>query len=418
MENEKLDVKNESRGTYSINRTFLSFVIFTILFVFFSSSELYIKSSHIQNQYIRTIVMAGLKPIANASEYLGISQTFIYLRNTLLESAKLKNEVDWDDFYYIAENDEANVLDSSVEIDDKKNSKLEKKESLKEATQSKKKDKDKISDDKIPENEKENATNIENAPQKENDVAQQEASNEVPADQEAPFVPSPYIYDETNPFHLLMIGDSQMYGLANGLKKLTSGQDSIEITDISIHSSGFVRGDYYNWEKKLENVFKSKTAGYYHAVVILLGMNDYQDIYSGNSLFVRETKEWEVQYRDKIIRVINLLLLNTKKVYWLGMPVVRRASYNDDLQYIEKVQARVANEYNHAGLTRIALSSIAPGDGVPYTDTIQREDGKIIRLMKADGIHYTISGGQYIMEGFLKKLYKEWYIKEIPNNQK
>ena len=65
---------------------------------------------------------------------------------------------------------------------------------------------------------------------------------------------------------------------------------------------------------------------------------------------------------------------------------------------------------------RLPLSSIAHGDNVPYTDTIQREDGSVLRLMKADGIHYTTQGGEYVMEGFAKDLYTTWFIK--PENKK
>ncbi len=400
MELDSLNNENLSRGTYSINRTLLSFLIFTVVFVFFSSGELYKKSSYVQNKYLRTVLMVSLKPIANLSEQLGLSQLFNYSRNSLLEVARLKNEVDWEDTYYNTEERADIISPEYIEKDEDGG-----------------KDQNEKEIEKSIENTHENAPISSEIEGMEEELAKEEIGGSLEnvlqneESEEPLFVPSPYIYNEENPFHLLMVGDSQMYGLANGLKKLTSGSESIEITDISIHSSGFIRGDYYNWEKKLENVFREKGSDYYHAVVILLGMNDYQDVYSGNTLLVRESKEWEAHYRDKIVKVINLLLLNTKKVYWLGMPIVRRASYNDDLQYIEKVQGRVASEYNHIGLSRVSLASIAPGDGVPYTETIQQEDGKIIRLMKNDGIHYTIAGGQYIMNGFLQNLYQDWFIK-------
>ena len=71
----------------------------------------------------------------------------------------------------------------------------------------------------------------------------------------------------------------------------------------------------------------------------------------------------------------------------------------------------MADEYLFSNLVRISLASVAPGDGVPYTDTIQKADGTIVRLMKADGIHYTNQGGEYVMEGFLRELYTSWFIK-------
>lgn len=404
---------NNKKGVYSSNKTIFSFLIFVIIFVFLTSGDLYIRTSHIKNHYIRSILTSTLKPIDNFATQIGISVFFSDMRKTTLELAQLSKEVDWEEFYYIAEEEtEAGIQDQSIVKTDDLNKKLKKKNQDK---------KNNVKDTAIVANEDSSIPNKNIQEKKETTEKEKKehnmkeglesSYNEEEALGDAGFNLSPYIYDERNPFHLLMVGDSQMYSIANGLKKLTAGQDSIEITDISIHSSGFIRGDYYNWEKKLENIFKEKP-NYYHAVVILLGMNDYQDIYNNNNtVLVRETPQWEEKYRDKIVRVMNLLLLNSKKVYWLGMPIVRRASYNDDLRYIDKLQDDIAREYNHIGLKRIPLSGIAPGEGVPYTDTVQKKDGTIIRLMKTDGVHYTIAGGQYVMEEFLKELYSEWYIK-------
>ena len=382
MKNKKNEKK---KGAYSVNKTILSFIIFTLLFVFITSSDLYIKSSHIENVYVRTILTSILRPVDSLARQTGATTLFNKVREEVLYFARLNKELEWENFYYTSTQEEKVTEEVNKEkIKDAPRLKGRAKPLKKKETED---DFFSYSEEKLEE------------------VGEYEEIDEA---QEK--IPS-YVYDENNPFHLLMVGDSQMYSIANGLKKLVGENRSIEITDIAIHSSGFVRGDYYNWEKKLENVFKEKEAGYYHAGVILLGMNDYQDIYTPSSLLRRETKEWEEKYKERITKVLNVLLLNTKKVYWLVLPLVRRATYNDDLRYIEKIQAEVAEEYNLPNLERIPLSSIAPGDRVPYTDTIQKEDGTIIRLMKADGIHYTKQGGEYVMENFAKDLYSIWFIK-------
>ena len=410
---DKVDIeereKKTKKGIYSVNKTIFSFFFFTLLFIFTTSHDLYIKASRINSPQIKQILVAILAPIDSFATSIGLTNLFNSSRQKILEIAELDKELNWENFYYIEE--DASIAQNKDEKESIQPIPKPKNKRLKKTP--KKKD-----DSSLIENNENTVSQLEdeiaekkNEQEKEQDTSSyqiDEFDNSYVED----FIPelSPYIYDENNPFHLLMVGDSQMYSVANGLKKLTAGQEAIEITDISIQSSGFIRGDYYNWEKKLENTFKEKP-GYYHAVVILLGMNDYQDILENNRFIVRESKEWEAKYRDKIVKVINLLLLNTKKVYWLGMPVVRRASYNDDLRYIDSVQERVANEYNHIGLKRISLAKITPGEGVPYTESVQKEDGNIIRIMKQDGVHYTLAGGQYVMEGFLQDLYTSWYIK-------
>ena len=45
-------------------------------------------------------------------------------------------------------------------------------------------------------------------------------------------------------------------------------------------------------------------------------------------------------------------------------------------------QKKIASEYSSIILNKFSLSSIAPGEGVPYTDTLKTAEGKKIRLMK------------------------------------
>jgi len=403
--------KETRRGFYSPIKVALAFLIFTLVFVFLTSHSLYVRASNIQNKQLKTILTSILQPIDTFATKLGVNTFFDNSRKALLHIAQLEKIPDWEEFYYVEEG--GNMQDETLAMTSAENNK-----SVGDTEKTKTSDSDVIKEsgnqEELVNDEVEDRKNKIEETEMQDEVDEgvdydlkQEATDDL---QEEPS-PSPYLYDENKPFRILMVGDSQMYSIANGLKKLTAGQDAIEITDFSIQSSGFIRGDYYNWEKKIANIFSEQESGYYHVAVVLLGMNDYQDIFYGNTYLVRETKGWEERYRDKIVRVMNLLLLHTKKVYWLGMPIVRRGTYNDDLRYIDSVQEAVAKEYHHSGLKRVSLANIAPGEGVPFTETIQKEDGNIIRLMKSDGVHYTLAGGEYIMSSFLKDLYSEWYIK-------
>ena len=255
-----------------------------------------------------------------------------------------------------------------------------------------------------------------------NDVLPEEESRESPPetdlveDSRDMSAPKAHIYTYTpeKPFRILMIGDSQMRSIAGGFMRLTGKDGAIHITEISIHSSGFIRSDYYNWVKKLENVFQQNKDTPFDAVGIFLGMNDYQNFYtSEGKALVKETPKWEAAYSEKIKRHLNVMLKNTKKVYWFGMPVVRNKSYNEELSYIERVQTKVFSEYKNVNLVKFSLSSEAPGKGAPYSDIVKTPDGKRIKLMRDDGVHYTIAGGEYIMNSFLKLLYRQWDIEPI-----
>ena len=423
MENK--DQTETKTSFYSAGKVALAFLIFTLIFVFLTSHNLYIRASNIQNQQVKTILTSILYPIDAFATKLGVNTFFDNSRKKLLQAFQLDKMPNWEEFYYDEES--GGVQEKSLALAQAKGNSVQDADVKQTDTAEKasKDDNEAMSDndesvdtetkDATDKSEEEGSNEGKEEETQEDVDATEEMQEQTEEQEEQPT--SPYLYDEERPFRILMVGDSQMYSIANGLKKLTAGQDAIEITDFSIQSSGFIRGDYYNWEKKIANIFSEQEAGYYHVAVVLLGMNDYQDIFYGNTYLVRETKGWEERYRDKIVRVMNLLLLHTKRVYWLGMPIVRRGTYNDDLRYIDKVQESVAKEYHHSGLQRVSLANIAPGEGVPFTETIQKEDGQIIRLMKSDGVHYTLAGGEYIMSSFLKDLYAQWYIKPMQKKE-
>ena len=418
---ENTEENETKKGFYSASKVSLAFLIFTLIFVFLTSHNLYVRASNVQNQKLKTILTSILKPIDSFATKLHVNTAFDALRRKVLQTAQLDKMPSWEEFYYGEEEAslETNEEVASAQASEKPDVASGMEEGKSDAgdvnvnEDNGENEQSESGDGVLNTNEEIDQTvaTEERAEERSGEGEQREVDEDQSDEEGEEVDQSPYLYDDKRPFRILMVGDSQMYSIANGLKKITAGHEAIEITDFSIQSSGFIRGDYYNWEKKIANIFSEQEMGYYHVAVVLLGMNDYQDIFYGNTYLVRETKGWEERYRDKIVRVMNLLLLHTKKVYWLGMPIVRRGTYNDDLRYIDKVQEAVASEYHHSGLKRVSLANIAPGEGVPFTETIQKEDGQIIRLMKSDGVHYTLAGGEYIMSSFLKDLYAEWYIK-------
>lgn len=68
--------KERKKGCYSVNKTIFSFFIFTVIFIFVTSSDLSIKATQINNQYLRTIVTSILKPISAIAERAKVSDFF------------------------------------------------------------------------------------------------------------------------------------------------------------------------------------------------------------------------------------------------------------------------------------------------------------------------------------------------------
>lgn len=421
-------------GYYSANKTLLFFLITLICISILLGSSLNAAAVKINNVYLSKIYLEYIKPVSDFSSKYGIDSVVPKIRSLFLSAAKLENHSDWDNFYYmntVTENEtensdsvfsaqtnknEAARLSSDIALLEKKLDALKNvlnklriaEDRAKEEVLLQKElfiDEEKVRNKDIKEEEK---IEVSVQEKKEEDGAETEiAENSLPPVTEIKEVK--YTYTKEKPLRVLMIGDSQMRSIAGGFMRLTGENSSVKITEISVPSSGFIRGDYYNWPKKLKSVFAENKQTPFDITVIFLGMNDYQNFYGADGkILVKETPKWEEAYAEKIKKHLDILFANTKKIYWLGMPVVRNKVYNEDLNYIEKVQTKIALQYSNEQLVKFSLSAAAPGEGVPYTDTVQNSEGTKIKLMRDDGTHYTISGGEYIMKSFLTLLYKEW----------
>ncbi len=425
-------------GTYSANKTLLFIILCIICVCIMFGKTLNNGSVQIKNEYIRKIYLACVAPFADFSEKYKIDLIIPEARATFLRLTKLENHTEWDSYYY-ADDESLYNENTNISKDTKEKPEIrsineltqnaikkskENKDNIKELTENIKdleetlsflnktitelkniKDKQALSESFEARMKKQKEEEEKKAKEKEKEeLAKQEKTKKKK-------LVKKFGYTKTRPLKVLMVGDSQMTSISRGLMRLVGQNSSIKITAFSVHSSGFIRGDYYNWQKKLKNIFSQ---GKYDIAVILMGMNDYQNFYNDNGkVMVKETKRWEDEYHKRIKNHLDILLRHTKKVYWLGMPIVRNRAYNENLEYIEKVQKKLSEKYEKANLTRFAIANVAPGKGVPYSDVIKTADGSIIKLMNDDGNHYTISGGAYIMQSFMNLLYQEWSIEPI-----
>ena len=426
----KIKPKDKKSLFYSANKALLFFLLCIFFFMLLLGKSLESFSHKIKNPYAAEVFKAAVKPVSELSQKLKLDNLIPSARSFFLRYAGLEGLSDWDSFYYmdsaeLIHRERLLALENLGEAIDKSQRDVLPAESKPEDVAAVKKMVDEleaklenintvldrlkdIEQARVAELEKIRLTQKMLELRKEDifETAVKEGESNV---EQAEAPKKVYTYNTERPLRILMIGDSQMHSIAAGFLRLTGQNSSIRVKEISVHSSGFIRGDYYNWPKKLKNVFEESQNEPYDIAVIFLGMNDYQNFYADNGkVLVKETEDWESAYRDKIITHLDILFANTKKVYWLGMPVVRDKIYNAQLLYIEDLQKKIASEYSSIILNKFSLSSIAPGEGVPYTDTLKTAEGKKIRLMKDDGHHYTISGGEYIMQPFLELLYKDW----------
>ena len=373
----------ERNGRYSPNQCFFFVVLALLILIPFLGQRLAHPVQNIKRASLKNIYSALTAPIVSVTEAIPAAAVIPVLRNAFIRTAGLTERGEWDTFFY-----RQGVYDSEVAAFYAITGEQGYTETIPGFS------------DMLNEREGIPAELI-------GQVSKETLRN----------VALTVRYSARMPLRMFFFGDSQMRSIAAGMTRALGSDTSIAVRDLSVPSSGFLRSDYYNWPQKLEAVFAGqKDGGRFDAAVIFLGMNDYQDMWTtGGIILTAGSPEWEEVYRKMVKVHLDTALASIPRLYWLGLPVVRSAAYNEKMQYLNAVHDSVAEEYDSKKLVRISLKSLVEQYGTGYIGAIKPKGSVWISLMQSDGIHYTIEGGEYLMKQFIDRLHRD-YAFETPHS--
>ena len=366
----------ERNGRYSPNQCFFFAVLTLLILIPFLGQRLAHPVQNIKRASLKNIYSALTAPIVSVTESSPVAAVIPVLRNVFIRTARLTERGEWDTFFY-----RQGVYDSEVAALYAITGEQGYTERLPGFS------------DTLNEREGIPAELI-------GQVSKETLRN----------VALTVRYSARMPLRIFFFGDSQMRSIAAGMTRALGSDTSIAVRDLSVPSSGFLRSDYYNWPQKLEAVFAGqKDGGRFDAAVIFLGMNDYQDMWTtGGIILTAGSPEWEEVYRKMVKVHLDTALASVPRLYWLGLPVVRSAAYNEKMQYLNAVHDSVAEEYDSKKLVRISLKGLVEQYGTGYIGAIKPEGSAWIPLIQGDGIHYTIEGGEYLMKHFIGRLHRDY----------
>ena len=368
--------EQERSGRYSPNQCFFFAVLALLILIPFLGQRLAHPVQNIKRASLKNIYSALTAPIVSVTEAIPAAAVIPVLRNAFIRTAGLTERGEWDTFFY-----RQGVYDSEVAAFYAITGEQGYTETIPGFS------------DMLNEREGIPAELI-------GQVSKETLRN----------VALTVRYSARMPLRMFFFGDSQMRSIAAGMTRALGSDTSIAVRDLSVPSSGFLRSDYYNWPQKLEAVFAGQKDGErFDAAVIFLGMNDYQDMWTtGGIILTAGSPEWEEVYRKMVKVHLDTALASVPRLYWLGLPVVRSAAYNEKMQYLNAVHDSVAEEYDSKKLVRISLKSLVEQYGTGYIGAIKPKGSAWISLMQSDGIHYTIEGGEYLMKRFIERLHRDY----------
>lgn len=360
---------------YKPNYILLTLAVSLVCIVILCGKNFWISASRIENLYARSIMLSITDAASAFSSWTGQDNIVPSLRNFFVDITGLKNHTSWDNRYYNTRNvtEKNNDMDESIPLE---------------------------GEFALPEYETSAITKL-------------KAETIEPSGLKlTPIMESDQTHSRENPLDVFLFGDSQVFSLGSGLSRLVGKNSPISVDFLAIHSSGFIRSDYYNWPAKLADTFREK---HYEGAIVMLGMNDYQSFRDDAGIILKKrTPEWEEAYKDKCRNIIDSVLTYTPRLYWLGMPIVKNDEYDRNLAYIESVQNDLAQEYSPEILVRVSLRTQGLSKPLSYSDTVLLPDGRLLEIMGGDGTHYTVEGGQYMMKSLFDQMVNDYLFTEIP----
>jgi hypothetical protein len=197
---------------------------------------------------------------------------------------------------------------------------------------------------------------------------------------EAPAKPA--VEKATGATRLAVFGDSMAADLSKALERLYAEDPNIVIVDQGVGSSGFVRDDYFDWNK---TIGEQITANSFDLAVVIIGINDRQSIGRMKAL----TPEWSAEYTARVSNFVNQLRNAGKPTIWVGLPPMEAPSYAKAIAAISEIQKLAAFS---GGAEFLDIYERFLNEEGKYSSFGPDLNGNRVRMRKDDGIHLSAAG--------------------------
>lgn len=201
----------------------------------------------------------------------------------------------------------------------------------------------------------------------------------------------------TEPQTILILGDSlAATGFGVILAKRLDAHPMVTTYRKGKSASGLARPDFFDWMAEGRRQVDLREPD---VVVVIMGGNDGQDLttVNGKGRRVRwDSKEWSTAYGERMMAFLQEISAPGRKVVWLGLPKMGMNSLERKLLKIREIQAAQLAKMDDAGLYLETTPHLVDENGELLR--LARVRGKNLTVREDDGIHFTMSGSQYLAD--------------------
>jgi uncharacterized protein len=211
-------------------------------------------------------------------------------------------------------------------------------------------------------------------------------------------------------YRVVVLGDSLGEGLWSGLYRAFEEDKTLEFIQHAKPNSGFARIDSYDWNEQLGNFLKEDT---YQIAVVMFGASDAQGVRSGKDWLKVGSEGWREIYGQRVEAFIKQLRAANVAVYWVGLPIMRSATQNEDAEKLNDVYREKAFINGARYVETWTGFSDESGRYSPYGPDMT---GQVKRLRADDGVHFTARGYLKLAHFVEKDLRSDLNLAKIERN--
>lgn len=196
----------------------------------------------------------------------------------------------------------------------------------------------------------------------------------------------PKVEKAPNATRLAVFGDSLATDLAKALERFYAEDPNLVIIDQGVGSSGFVRQDFFDWDKAVHDQIAANS---FDLAVMIIGINDRQQLSADGQSYKSLTDDWKRIYSSRVSAVAGQFRAANKPVIWIGLPPMSKGEYSQAIAQISALQ-RLASFSGGAEFLDI-YEKFADEEG-KYTSYGPDLNGQRVKMRKDDGIHFSTAG--------------------------
>ncbi|MET3923980.1 DUF459 domain-containing protein [Devosia sp. 2618] len=198
--------------------------------------------------------------------------------------------------------------------------------------------------------------------------------------------PAPTVNKAPDATRVAVFGDSLAIDLSRALERFYVDDPNLVVINQSVSSSGFVRFDFYDWDKAISEQIAADS---FDVAIVTIGVNDRQEIVVGNARYAPLTEQWNAIYQGRISDFLGKLRAARKPVIWVGLPPMAKSDYSAAITHIGNIQ-RLASF--SGGAEYLDIYERFLGEDGKYSSYGPDVSGQNALMRKEDGIHFSAAG--------------------------